>query len=45
MSFRGDSKKTGIFFFLTWDGVRSRSNGRGYFAELKAFLFLKTIPS
>lgn len=28
----GRSKKL-AFFSLTWDGVRSRSNGRGYFAE------------
>lgn len=26
-------KKMAFCLFLTWDGVRSRSNGRGYFAE------------
>lgn len=26
-------KKWAFCLFLTWDGVRSRSNGRGYFAE------------
>ena len=29
-------KKWAFCLFLTWDGVRSRSNGRGYFAEWKS---------